>query len=157
MRGANVLAVHDRMRPEVVANTLVKVEDEWRKEAAQFTEGSKDAPESFAKSCSTVVSAVIQGSGGDRNVAKEYMNNVCGQKVLAGWHKQRCASLASRITEHAMLADNYANRQNLLPSKVCTSFWSVFVEAERTREADEAKEKAEHEKVVAEQEKKAAE
>jgi len=163
--GANAVVLRggdsDSMRPEMVANTLAKVEEEWRKEAAVFTEGSKSgasgAPDAFAHSCATVVSAVIQGSGGDRDVAKEYMNNVCGQKVLSGWHKQRCASLASRITEHAMLADNYANRQNLLPSKVCTSFWSVFVEAERTREADEAKEKAEHEKVVAEQEKKAAE
>lgn len=165
LTGANGIVLRggesDSMRPEMVANTLAKVEEEWRKEAAVFTEGPKSeassAPDAFAHSCATVVSAVIQGSGGDRDVAKEYMNNVCGQKVLAGWHKQRCATLASRITEHAMLADNYANRQNLLPSKVCTSFWSVFVEAERTREADEAKEKAAHDKVVAEQEKKAAE
>jgi len=147
----------EQMRPDVVANTLVRVEDEWRKQAAEFTEGSKAAPDAFAKSCSTVVSAVIQGSAGDRTVAKEYMNKVCSQKVLAteSWRGQRCTALANSIAEHAMLADNYANRQNLNPMKVCTGFWSVFVKAESEREAVEAKERAEHEKVQAELEKKA--
>jgi len=148
------------MRPDVVANILANVENEWRTQAAEFIAGSasasKAAPGSFAKSCSTVVSSVVQGSGGDRKVAKEYMNQVCSQKVLEGWHKSRCVALAASITDHAMLADSYANRQNLNSKKVCTGFWSIFVESEKNREAEEAKVRAEQEKVRAEEEKKAA-
>jgi len=150
----------DRMRPDVVANTLVKVEEEWRAQAALFLKGSseesKEAPRAFAKSCSSVVAAVIQGSGGDRNVAKEYMGNVCNQKVLAGWHKLRCGALTNEITEHGMLGTNYANRQHANPMNVCTSFWSVFLETEKHREADEAKLQAEQEKLRAEEQKKTA-
>jgi len=151
---SSFLTNEERMRPDVVANTLVKVEEDWRKEAAAST-GAKEAPSSFAKSCSTVVTAVIQGSGGDRDVAREYMGKVCSQKVLAGWHALRCTALADKITEHAMLADNYANRQNLNPMKVCSPFWSVFLETERNREAEEAKERAEKDKIRAEEEAKA--
>jgi len=156
---ASILRGGESMRPDVVAGVLARVEDEWRTQAAAFTEGSaseaKTAPGAFSKSCATVVSAVIQGSGGDRSIAKEYMSNVCNQKVLASWHKLRCTALATSITDHAMRADTYANRQ-MNPAKVCTGFWSVFVEAEKNREAEEAKLKAEQEKVRVEEEKKAA-
>jgi len=158
---AAVLRGGENMRPDVVAQTLVRVEEEWRKVAADFTESNSStatgAPGTFAKSCATVVSAVIQGSGGDRNVAKEYMTNVCSQKVLEGWHKLRCSALATAITEHAMKADAYANRQMLDPKKVCSGYWGIFVEAEKQREAEEAKLRAEQDKIRAEQEKKAAE
>merc|ERR1740115_486603 len=120
LRGGNA----EQMRPEVVASTLAHVQDDWKAEAVTFTTedtaSGKAAPATFGKSCATVVSAVVQGSGGDRKVAKEYMNNVCDQKVLQGWRKARCATLASAIAEHAMKADNYANRQTLDPKKVCT-------------------------------------
>merc|ERR1719482_1503093 len=140
----------DRMRPEVVAITLARVEDEWKAQATSFAECHSgdcgSAPESFARSCSTVVSAVVQGSGGDREVAREYMSNVCGQKKLEGWHKLRCNDLAAAIVDKAMSADNYANRENLKPAKLCTGFWTKFVVEEQKREAEEAKAKAEREK-----------
>jgi len=106
------------------------------------TASGKAAPATFGKSCATVVSAVVQGSGGDRKVAKEYMNNVCDQKALAGWHKLRCTDLSSAIVDHAMSADSYANRQSLNSDKLCSNFWGKFVDAERKREAQEAMEKA---------------
>merc|ERR1740130_1555232 len=106
------------------------------------TTSGKAAPATFGKSCATVVSAVVQGSGGDRNVAKEDMNNVCDQKALAGWHKLRCTDLSSAIVDHAMSADSYANRQSLNSDKLCSNFWGKFVDAERKREAQEAMEKA---------------
>merc|ERR1740117_1335027 len=106
------------------------------------TTSGKAAPATFGKSCATVVSAVVQGSGGDRKVAKEYMNNVCEQKALAGWHKLRCTDLSSAIVDHAMSADSYANRQSLNSDKLCSNFWGKFVDAERKREAQEAMEKA---------------
>jgi len=148
------------MRPEVVAMTLARVEDEWKAEATDFTTVCADktdnkdcltAPAAFTRSCATVVSAVVQGSGGDRKVAKEYMANVCGQKALAGWHKLRCTDLASAIVERAMTADNYANRETMNSGKLCTSFWSKFVDAERKREAAEAIERAAREKKEAEE------
>jgi flagellar biosynthesis GTPase FlhF len=166
MRGAtsNFLGsdAGERMRPDVVANTLAKIEEEWKKDADVFTECNsttadcKGAPESFAKSCATVVSAVVQGSGGDRDVVKEYMNNVCSQKSLLGWRKARCSDFATEIVTRGMVADKYANRENLHPEKVCTRFWATFVDMERKREAEEAKVRAEQEKARAEQEKKDA-
>merc|ERR1719221_482833 len=94
------------MQPEVVARTLMNVEEEWKAQAAVYAQcnatandGSsivdcQDAPASFAKSCGVVVGAVVQGSNGDQRVAKEYMSDVCDQSVLTGWHKKHCFGLA---------------------------------------------------------------
>merc|ERR1719473_271866 len=84
------------MQPEVVARTLSHVEEEWKAQAAVFAEcnstsglegativNCNDAPASFGKSCGTVVSAIVQGSGGDRDVAKEYMVDVCSQRIIS--------------------------------------------------------------------------
>jgi len=158
----------DQLRPEIVAKTLASVEDEWKQQAVVFSqcdatkaENCKDTPGAFAKSCATVISAVVQGSGGNRAVAKEYMATVCNQKVLLGWHKLRCADLGTAIVEHAMTADSLHNRENLKTTKLCSSFWSTFVDEERKREAVEAKEKVEREakeaKELVERKKKEAE
>jgi len=152
MRSSSSLA--DQMRPEIVAKTLASVEDEWKQQAVVFSqcdatktkENCKDVPGAFGKSCATVISAVVQGSGGDRAVAKEYMAKVCSQKVLLGWHKLRCADLSTAIVDHAMTADSVHNRESLNSAKLCSSFWSTFVDEERKREAVEAKEKVEREK-----------
>jgi hypothetical protein len=160
LRGKTETLDANAMRPEVVAATLAHVEDDWKAEAAVFTmecnstDGNTDckgAPGAFGKSCATVVAAVVQGSGGDRVVAREYMTNVCGQNALSGWHKQRCSDLADAIIQHGMTADNYANRESLDAGKLCNGFWSKFVEAERKREAEEAAERAEREKKEAEE------
>lgn len=144
----------EQMRPELVAQTLANVQDEWKQQAIAFTlhtPASKEVPGSFASSCATVISAVVQGSGGNRNVAKEYMSTVCSQKELQGWHKLRCADLTAAIVDHAMTADNFANRESLKPMKLCSSFWHKFVDEEEKREAAEAKERAEREKKEAEE------
>merc|ERR1719345_238493 len=73
-RGANrkkaFLSLASDMQPEVVARTLSEVEDEWKSQAASFAECNSTetsecggAPEQFSKSCSTVVSAVVQAPG----------------------------------------------------------------------------------------------
>jgi len=151
------------MQPEVVARTLSNVEDEWKAQAAVFAEcnstsalpGSSivncaDAPSSFGKSCSTVVGAIIQGSGGDRDVAKEYMADVCSQRSISGWHQQQCNALAVAV-RGSMSADKYENRENFNSVKLCTGFWSHFLGDEQTRLA---KEKVDHdaaEKLAAEE------
>jgi len=164
LRSNSFLAADDGedLRPELVAQALAKVQDEWKQQAAVFTEcnsssgqNCEEAHVSFDHSCSTVVSAVVQGSGGDRNVAKEYMATVCAQKQLQGWRKLRCNDLAVALVDHAMTADQYANRNTFKPGKLCTSFWSQFVEEERKREEQEAKERAEREKKEAEERAKA--
>jgi len=142
------------MQPEVVAKTLSAVEEEWKAQAAVFAEcddtnalpgativNCADAPSSFGKSCSTVVNAIIQGSGGDKDVAKEYMADVCSQKSISGWHQQQCNTLDLAV-RRGMSADKYANRQGFDASKLCTGFWSSFLGQEKQRLA---KEKAEHE------------
>lgn len=163
VRGSAFLAADDaedeRMHPDVVAKTLARVEEEWKEQATIFTEcnasleksGCKDVPASFARSCATVVSAVVQGSSGKRGVASEYMANVCSQKTLASWQKLRCTDLADAIVNHAMTADSYANREKLDSAKLCGGFWSKFVEAERKREVQEAAERAARQKKEAEE------
>lgn len=159
------------LQPEIVAHTLVKVEDEWRAQAASFAEcnatlsvGSdisecNSAPDAFQKSCSTVVSAVVKSSSGDRSHVKEYMRIVCGEKELGGWHQERCQELSLSVFD-AMSDDNYENRENFNVANLCTGFWSRFTVEEKARvdqerlEREAAEKKAEEERV--EEEKKAA-
>jgi len=167
------------MQPEVVAHTLVQVEDEWRAQAVSFAECNStlaagaeaadcsSAAQAFEKSCTTVVEAVVKSSSGDRSRVTEYMGVVCGEAELSGWHQGRCSELASAL-EGAMIDDNYENRENLNTAKLCTGFWSRFTVEEKARieteqseraaaekKADEeraaAEKKAEEERVIAEQ------
>lgn len=146
------------MQPEVVARTLSSVEEEWKAQASVFarcngtsTEASstlvncEDAPNSFEKSCGTVVAAIIQGSGGDRDVAKEYMNDVCTQKSISGWHQQQCQALATAV-QSFMTADRYENREHFNAAKLCKSFWVKFFEEEKERMKKEVAEREEAEK-----------
>jgi len=152
------------MRPDVVARTLVQVQEKWRAEAASVAESNgTDASGSlqeYEKSCSTIVQAVMTASSGKLASVKEYMADVCGEKELEGWHQSSCQSFASAI-ESAMTEDAYDNRQSLDTVKVCRSFWAGFAEEERQRVAEEraardaAEKKAEEERAQAE--KKAAE
>jgi len=166
-RNKAFLSLASDMQPEVVARTLSEVEDEWKSQAASFaecnsTEASEcgGAPEAFSKSCSTVVSAVVQASSGDRSSVKEYMNTVCSEKELSGWHAERCTELASSVTD-TMVDDNYENRENFNSGTLCTKFWSKFVVEEKARvEKDRAEREASEKKAAeeaAEAAKKAAE
>jgi len=161
-RGANkrskaFLSLASDMQPEVVARTLSEVEDEWKSQAASFAECNSttssecgNAPEAFSKSCTTVVSAVVQASSGDRSSVKEYMNTVCGESELGGWHAERCTELASAVTE-SMLDDNYENRENFNSGSLCTSFWSKFVVEEKARvEKDRSEREAAEKQAAAE-------
>jgi len=161
-RGANkrskaFLSLASDMQPEVVARTLSEVEDEWKSQAASFAECNTTetsdcgaAPDAFSKSCSTVVSAVVQASSGDRSSVKEYMNTVCGENELSGWHAERCTELASAVTD-SMLDDNYENRENFNSGSLCTKFWSKFVVEEKARVEKERAEREAAEKKAAEE------
>jgi hypothetical protein len=157
------------MQPEVVAKTLINVEEEWRAQAAIFSQcnstGSmesgaivdcQDAPNSFGKSCGTVVAAIVQGSDGNNGVAKEYLSAVCGQSVMLGWHQQHCLNLAQAV-QGAMSADAYQNRNNFNSKKVCGTYWSEFVTEEQKRLAAEKAEREAAEKKAEEEEKAAKE
>mmetsp|Transcript_138291 Transcript_138291/g.240661 ORF Transcript_138291/g.240661 Transcript_138291/m.240661 type:complete len:340 (-) Transcript_138291:40-1059(-) len=149
------------MQPEVVARTLASVEEEWKAQAGVFVECNAtgndgdsivncgDAPKSFAKSCSTVVLAVVQGSGGDRDVTKEYMGDVCTQVALNSWHKEGCLNLATAL-DTAMTADSYENRINFDTSALCSKFWARFLEGEKKRLAEEQAQREEQERKAAE-------
>lgn len=149
------------MQPEVVARTLSNVEDEWKAQAAVFAEcdttsglpgasivNCADAPASFGKSCSTVVGAIIQGSGGDKDVAKEYMDDVC--KDTLGWHQTQCQSLAVSV-RGAMSADKYTNRMSFNSDKLCSTFWAQMLDGEKTRLAQEKADREVTEKKAAEE------
>lgn len=155
------------LQPEVVAHTLVKVEDEWRAQAASFAECNVtltaeaetaecgSATSAFQRSCSTVVDAVVRASSGDRSHVKEYMGVVCGEVELSGWHQERCGELAQSVYD-SMSDDNYENRESFNVANLCTGFWSRFTKEEKVRvdqersEREAAEKKAEDERVEAE-------
>jgi len=154
------------LQPEVVAHTLLKVEDEWRAQAASFAECNatlstgdlsecNSATNAFQKSCFTVVEAVVKASNGDRSHVQEYMGIVCGETELSGWHQERCSELSQSVFA-AMSDDNYENRESFNVANLCTGFWSRFTIEEKARvdqereEREVAERKAEEERVDAE-------
>jgi len=155
------------LQPEVVAHTLLKVEDEWRAQAASFAECNAtitpggdtsdcgSATGAFQKSCSTVVEAVVKSSSGDRSHVLEYMGIVCGEVELSGWHQERCGELSKSVFD-AMSDDNYENRENFNVANVCAGFWSRFTVEEKARvdqeqaEREVAERKVEEERIEAE-------
>merc|ERR1719235_2824257 len=155
--GAAVLGqrsfLENGMQPDVVAKTLSAVQGEWKAQVAIFADcdissdsaspvvNCKNAKSSFEKSCSTISNAIVQGSGGDRDVMKEYMGDVCKQKSMTGWHKVQCDAVSSLIGK-SMSADKYQNRMSFNSAKLCNGLWSNLL-TERQQEA--AKEKAEKE------------
>merc|ERR1719235_74614 len=156
--GAAVLGqrsfLENGMQPDVVAKTLSAVQGEWKAQVAIFADcdttaklpGSpivncKDAQGSFSKSCGTITNAIVQGSGGDKDVMHEYMGDVCRQRAMTGWHKVQCDAVSSLIGK-SMSADKYQNRMSFNSAKLCNGLWSNLL-TERQQEA--AKEKAEKE------------
>jgi len=148
------------MMPDVVAHSLVAVEDEWQAKAVLFNEckaqGTQearsdcmDAKMSFEASCSKVVQATLEGSSGDREDAHEYLDDVCDQKVLDQWHKDTCLGFTEAVAG-AMTQDSFDNREHVDVSHLCSGFWSKFLDVEAKRAEAEAKAKAETEKVKAE-------
>jgi len=133
------------LHPEVVSNTLARVEDEWKSQAAAFaeckeTQGSNTAcmkpQQDFSKSCITVVDAIVKGSSGDQNRARTYMDVVCGQRSLVGWHHERCVDLG-RAIDSALQFNEFANRMNFKSAQLCSGFWSSFASAEQKRAKEE--------------------
>jgi hypothetical protein len=164
------LSGRNNMQPDAVAHTLAHVQDEWRAQVVAFYDCVEEngnasahcatAPKAFHASCGKVLSAVVQASNGDRASVKEYFNDVCGQKELNGWHRQRCTALSVALTG-AMTQDDYDNRESLDVSPVCNNFWNVFSSEEHLRlekehAEREAAEKQEQEEQAKEQERAAA-
>lgn len=160
------------MQPDVVAHTLVKMQDAWKEEAINFVECNASATNSvdlkrcdeganaFKTSCATVASTVVKASGGDWHIVKEYMDDVCGEKELDGWRRERCQKFAVAVSD-GMKFDAFGNRENYDGIGVCTGFWSVFTDLERDHvEKARAERKAAEETAAAakaEADKKAAE
>lgn len=131
------------MQPTVAAHTLSKVENEWRSQALLFAECQAEnhtdcgrVQGSFQKSCSTVVSAVVAASSGDRDTVNEYMDVVCNEPELKDWKHDRCQSFAKAIS-NTMTADNYENRERLNMQSLCLGFWAHMSSEEAAHAARE--------------------
>merc|ERR1719335_1204302 len=149
VKNTGFLSLQTSMRPDVVAQTLAKVEQEWNDETSAFLDcnlthrGEEDAmkkcaPENFQKSCPTVVGAILSASSGSRSVVTEYMGDVCGESALEGWMQDRCQVLSTALTD-AMSEDSYENRENLDVSRFCQGFWGKFAQDEIHRAEREQK------------------
>jgi len=159
-----------RMQPEVVAATLIKVDDTWFHHATAFIKCNDNCPEhaeAFKTSCDKVVASIVQGSSGDRDVVKEYMVDVCQEGALQGKRHDRCQALASALTS-AMSIDPATNRDLFKSESVCATLWmaeqqdgKVYLDEEKkAREAAEAarialEEKAAEERLRREKEERA--
>uniref|UniRef100_A0A7S0FWZ8 Uncharacterized protein n=1 Tax=Pyrodinium bahamense TaxID=73915 RepID=A0A7S0FWZ8_9DINO len=150
----------EAMQPEVVADLLAKVEDNWKSEAASYvycneTTGGACSKEeqAFESSCSTIVGAVVQASSGDRAMVSEYLGDICTESVLQGWKHEHCQSFKQALVQ-SMSMDNYDNRQHLLVGNLCRGLWLNFLREEVVKHREEQKRQ---EVVRAEAAKKAAE
>lgn len=167
--GRSFLGNSGGMRPDVVAATLVEVEDEWTAQAAAFVEcgASSEAGlncaaprKAFAKSCDTIVSAVVQASSGDRDRVSEYMGDVCKESALVNERRTRCQGLAALIAQQ-MSADSYSNREAFDAQPLCANLFErvsadekVSIEKRKAEELNQAKAEAEHKKAEEEAAKK---
>lgn len=160
--GSNRAFLGAQLQPDVVANTLVSVEGEWKKQATAFLDCSANAKadssqeensssecgaaaEAFQKSCGTIVSSVVQGSSGKRADVQDYLNEVCAQGVMTEYKQVRCQQLKAAVV-NGMTADDYENREKMNNKSVCSGLWSQLIEDEGKELADEAaKKKAEEE------------
>uniref|UniRef100_A0A7S0FBU2 Uncharacterized protein n=1 Tax=Pyrodinium bahamense TaxID=73915 RepID=A0A7S0FBU2_9DINO len=159
-RGRAFLSLAADMQPQVVAQTLVQVEDEWKAEARSVAECEAASalsgpacesgmPKKFEQSCTIVANAVLQASSGDRGVVQEYLTEVCSEDHLRGWRSELCQSFAEAVTS-AMTADVYNNREELSTAGMCRKFWQGFaadekasLQKEQAGKAAEAKRQAE--------------
>lgn len=160
------------MRPEIVAKSLAKVEDEWKAQFRLYVEcnataNSQDeakkcsaAPKAFERSCDTIVSAVVKASNGDHSVVREYMDDICAEPELKGWRQGRCKMLSATVLS-GMSEDSYDNRETLNSQPLCQSFWQRFSAEEQqllkqeTAEREALEKKQEEERAA--EEKKMAE
>lgn len=139
------------MQPVTAATTLVSVEDEWQSFAKASVEcHAKDAnfqhcqqaKNDFSKSCGTVLNAIVQGSSGDQNKVKTYMNTVCAEPELQGWHQQLCVSMEDGL-DKAMMFNANDNRVRFHSDSICNALWSEFVDVEQNRVAKEREDEKE--------------
>jgi len=161
------LSAREGMRPEVVALSLGKVEDEWKSQYHLYVECNQtasteaearhclEAPRAFERSCGKIVTAMVEASGGDRESVHEYMADVCSEPQLQGWRQGRCEILAATVLA-SMSPDSYSNREMLNTRPLCVSFWSRFSAEEEEqlkleRVAVEARQKKEQEEREAEE------
>lgn len=161
--GRGFLSLQTDMQPQVVATTLVRVEDQWRSQVTDFVEcnmtsspgACSDNPWQFRKSCSKIVDAVLQSSNGDRGVVQEYMTAVCGEDQLKGWRSDFCRVFANTVSA-AMTEDAYANREELDATGVCRQLWHGLADEESVRVQKERAEREAAEREAAEQQRLAA-
>lgn len=141
LRHASRSLVNTDLQPEVVAKILSNVQDEWISQAATFADcttrlgeakNCKDSQQSFGRSCSKVVDGIVQGSSGDQNRVREYMNLVCAQKSLTTVHHNHCLGLQQMI-DGALQYNEYSNRMHFKSDDVCNKYWSTFADAEQKR------------------------
>lgn len=136
----------DGLHPEVVASTLARVQEEWTAQAARYLEckdkGGTDtcstSQQTFGKSCGKVVDSIVQGSSGDQDRVREYMNVVCAQKALSSEHHEHCLELQKAI-DGALQFNPFSNRLHFDSTKLCGGFWSKFVTAEGKRRVEQQK------------------
>jgi len=133
------------MQPDKAAITLIRVEEEWQSFAKSSVEchakdvnfqNCQQAKSSFGKSCGTVLDAIVQGSSGDQNKVKTYMDNVCAEPALQGWHQKLCATLEDGLDKVMMFNAN-DNRMRFHSAAICDSLWLEFVDDEQKRVAQE--------------------
>mmetsp|Transcript_73129 Transcript_73129/g.145037 ORF Transcript_73129/g.145037 Transcript_73129/m.145037 type:complete len:356 (+) Transcript_73129:83-1150(+) len=143
-RSHSIELLFEDMQPRAVARSLARVETEWRSQALQFVECTRQAGHSdcsqarrpFQRSCSTIVNAVVSASSGDRPTVREYMATVCDEPELKGWRAERCLSFAHTVIG-TMTADAWENRNHLNVDGVCNQIWSNMSRLEAANIAKE--------------------
>jgi len=185
-RSRSFLAADMAMQPELVAQSLAAVEEEWQTQASLFSEcenigsssntdkdsgsskvkendfdkvscdGAPRASKAFSKSCGTLAQALVHGSSGNKDNVAELFSDVCSQDVLKGSHRAATCSEFASTVGEAMSANSYANRNYIDYNQLCTGFWQQLVAGQKKYRQEEAAQSGEEEKAGAAAQEKAA-
>merc|ERR1719274_285309 len=81
------------------------------------------AQRSFVESCQKITEAVVQGSSGDKDDAKDYMQEVCSTPEMQheSMPERICLAFSNSLLD-GMTEDAYSNRENLDTAKLCAGF-----------------------------------
>eukprot|EP00929_Paragymnodinium_shiwhaense_P110666 TRINITY_DN77837_c0_g1_i1.p1 TRINITY_DN77837_c0_g1~~TRINITY_DN77837_c0_g1_i1.p1 ORF type:complete len:276 (+),score=77.51 TRINITY_DN77837_c0_g1_i1:62-889(+) len=133
------------LRPDAAAEALSPVEEEWGQQVTLYSDcvaqqeqlnntdaaaACEAAPAAFGQSCDKVVSAVVQGSSGDKEKVHEYFDDVCSQHALTGWKQGYCRWFSQTMTE-AMTDDSYTNRDTPKVRQMCEKFWQRILKEDK--------------------------
>jgi len=121
----------DDVQPKDIALRLAAIEADWDTQAQVYlrcqlhwSEECNRLPMLFQNTCESVAASLAERAGNKTTVGP-FMEDVCNQRFLNGWHRDQCNSLAEVVVATADLGLNQIN------GTLCGNLWSQLVVQEK--------------------------